>query len=259
MDTVKGMFRAGAGCALADVDWRQCSRQSTHTVLLHRNPDACLQMAALAGTTSNIWRHMMASSPHFLADHILAVTAMALIYMAESAGVAFRERPARKSDVAITKLAALPSMFLPSERLRMLMPRASASTAAPVEAIASPTALPDRPAKPAAQPSGVKRTPRSRASESSSAFVPDRPARPGLKPGEWDPAQGFAPRKDIAKRTYLKDMYYCVAELPQGGLKVDKLYEAQAMSKKITYWQGTRLCSQQVCNIAVPRLPTYSY
>jgi hypothetical protein len=67
--------------------------------------------------------------------------------------------------------------------------------------------------------------------------------RRGLKPGEWDGAQSGSARKGIAERTYLQHMYYCIASAPSQGLKTNTLYEAQAMGKKITYWQGAGPCS----------------
>ena len=73
------------------------------------------------------------------------------------------------------------------------------------------------------------------------AAATPRKQRAGLKPGEWDPAQGDVAREGIAKRSYLQDMWYCVAAVPDGGLKAGKLYEASSMGKQITYWQGAHL------------------
>lgn len=65
-----------------------------------------------------------------------------------------------------------------------------------------------------------------------------RRGRQALKPGEWDPAIGDFARKDIARRSLLQNMYYCVAQVPAGGLREGQLYEASAMGKSVTFWQG---------------------
>ena len=198
-----------------------------------------MQMSALANS-SDVWPHMMATPPHFVQDHILAMTLWVLLYMAESAGLAARhKRVLRKADIAIAKLAALPRLLVPTERLRMLLPQRGGSgmpSTAPSDA-AAPFVVSDAPPAPAGRRGGnadeervhMRFTGRKAPVPPSQAFVPDRPARPGLKPGEWDPTQAFAPREDIARRTYLQDMYYCVGALPTAGLKPDTLHEAQVM------------------------------
>lgn len=66
----------------------------------------------------------------------------------------------------------------------------------------------------------------------------ERRSRQGLKPGEWDPSIGDFARKDIARRSLLQDMYYCVAQVPAGGLQDGQLYEASVMGKPVTFWKG---------------------
>jgi hypothetical protein len=175
----------------------------------------------------------MASSPHFVQDHILAISAWVILYMAECAGLSFRNNVRTPSDLAVAKLASLPRLLVPSERLAKFLPKFS-SIQSKAQALA---------AAPAAVPTDITRketTVRQQSSQASQqgSLHRQQKHRHGLKPGQWDPNDDFNNREEIARRTYLKDMYYCVGELPKKGLEIDKLYEAQVMSKKFTYWQG---------------------
>jgi hypothetical protein len=202
-----------------------------------------MQMAALASSTSNVWRYLMASPPHFVHDHILAISAWVILYMAESAGVAFQDKAkTESSDLAINTLAALPRLLVPSEQLAILLLRCSAfqpqssqvvSSAVLPAAVALNTSQRDSKLQERSFPPKGSRLEKQRPT-----FVPAPKQRTGLKPGEWDPNDDFNTREEVARRSYLQDMYYCVAALPKNGLTPERLYEAQVMSKKLTYWQG---------------------
>lgn len=177
----------------------------------------------------------MASPPHFVQDHILAISAWAILYMAECAGLSFWNKAKKPSDLAVNVLASLPRLLVPSEGLAMLLPEHFfiQSKAQDLAAAAAPAAVPT---------GTMQKEPPAKKQSSQASLQGSLPRqskqRRGLKPGQWDPNDDFNNREEIARRTYLKDMYYCVGALPKKGLETDKLFEAQVMSKKFTYWQG---------------------
>lgn len=56
--------------------------------------------------------------------------------------------------------------------------------------------------------------------------------------GVVEEAATEAEQRAAGAQAYLRDMYYAVSSLPQGGLQEGKLYSVDVLGKSITYWRG---------------------
>lgn len=82
-----------------------------------------------------------------------------------------------------------------------------------------------------------------------SPFIAPR-HREGLKPGQWDPAQNPYAQAEVARRGLLENMHYCLGPVPEGGAKVNTMYDAAAMGTRLAYWIGLHFAMPE-CIVAV--------